>query len=249
METSLHKLTRKVAIVTGASAGYGSGIATKLVEAGCVVYATGRNKDRLEAACMKSGAIPFVADASSAEAWGVLVQKVSSEQGKIDILVNNAGSGGKIGPLDELSPEEACDVLRTNLNSVIFGSQTVVPIMLRNGAGMVVNISSVCARYSWPGWAVYSAAKAGVERFTKSFYAEYRERGIRATTLLPSWGATDFADSSAIDGHPSQQADIKAKCTRPEELGDAVVHICGTPSHLNLLEYSLIPTVQCIEPL
>lgn len=246
---STNPLSEQTAIVTGGSAGYGAGIAAKLVQAGCKVFASGRNEERLKAACAKTGAAPVVADAASPEDWKKLARLVEKESGGVDILVNNAGSGGKIGPLDELNAEQSEQVLRTNLLSVIYGSQAVVPLMLRSGSGLVINVSSVCARYSWPGWAVYSAAKAGVERFTKSFYAEYRERGIRATTLTPSWGVTDFVESSSIDGHPSQQAEIKARCTKPEELGDVVVHLCSTPAHLNVLEYTITPTVQGIEPL
>ena len=242
-------LSSKTAIVTGASAGYGEGIAARLVQAGCKVYATGRNEARLQAACARTGAVPIVADASSPEDWKRLVEKVAGESGSVDILVNNAGSGGQIGPFEALTAAQAGEVLQANLLSTILGAQAVVPFMLKNGSGMVINLSSVCARYSWPGWAVYSAAKAGVERFTKSFYAEYRERGIRATTLTPSWGVTDFVESAAIEGHPSQDKAVKARCTKPEELGDAVVHLCATPAHLNVLEYTLIPTVQGIEPL
>ena len=249
MKNSNQLFSGKIAIVTGASAGYGLGIATRLVQAGCTVYATGRNEETLKEACKKTKAIPVTANASCADDWQRLTAQVIEENGKIDLLVNNAGSGGKIGPFHELTTDEASSVIGSNLLSVILGSHAVVPHMVREKSGSVINVSSVCAHYSWPGWAVYSAAKAGVERFTKSFYAEYRDQGVRATTLTPSWGVTNFVEASAITGHPSQQAEVQAQCTKPEELGDAVVHLFSTPAHLNILDYTIIPTVQAIEPL
>ena len=242
-------LAGATAIVTGASAGYGFGIARQLVAAGCTVLGTGRREERLRKACADSGAIPVVADASSPTDWDKVVNQAVEQCGRIDILVNNAGSGVQVGPFENLTAEQSKQILDSNLLSVVLGSRAVAPVMVKNGSGIIVNVSSVCAQYSWQGWSVYSAAKAGVERFTKSFYVEYREKGLRATTLTPSWGVTEFAHSAAIEGHPSTQPETQEQCTKPEELGDAVVHICATPAHLNLLEYTLIPTVQDFEPM
>lgn len=247
--TTEQDLSGKVAIITGASAGYGLGTAKALVEAGVRVYGTGRNRDRLEKACAETGAIPFVADVCSSGDWQRLLDTVLQDTGRIDILVNNAGAGGRIGAFDALSPEEIHGILETNLTGPILGCRAVLPAMVKAGSGTIINVSSLCSRYSWPGWAVYSVAKAGLERLTKSLYAEYRERGIRVNSLIPSWGATEFLDASNIAGHPVSEPEIRAKCTQPEEFGEAVRHICATPAHLNVLEYSLLPTVQAIEPL
>jgi NADP-dependent 3-hydroxy acid dehydrogenase YdfG len=162
---------------------------------------------------------------------------------------NNAGAAGRIAPTVDLSDEEIVQTLSLNLTSVILGCRRVAPVMSAQGSGTIVNISSVCAKYSWPGWSIYSAAKAGVERFSKGLYLEVRTSGVRVTTLTPSWGATDFCDVSGIGGHPAMDPAVRAKCTHPLELGKIVADIVETPAHLGILELTVVPTVQEIMPL
>jgi short-subunit dehydrogenase len=139
--------------------------------------------------------------------------------------------------------------LSLNLTSVILGCRRAAPVMCRQGSGTIINISSVCAKYSWPGWSIYSAAKAGVERFSKGLYTEVRPHGVRVTTLTPSWGATDFCDASELSGHPSTHSSVRERCTHPLELGKIVADIVATPAHLEILELTVVPTVQDISPL
>jgi short-subunit dehydrogenase len=164
-------------------------------------------------------------------------------------LINNAGAGGRIAPTAEQSDEEIIQTLHLNLTSVILGCRRVAPIMTAQGSGTIVNISSVCAKYSWPGWSIYSAAKAGVERFSKGLYLEVRPSGVRVTVVTPSWGATEFCDNSGIGGHPATDPAVRAKCTHPHELGKIVADIVATPAHLEILEMTVVPTVQEIMPL
>ncbi len=122
--------------------------------------------------------------------------------------------------------------------------------MKKQRSGTIINISSICQKYAWPGWSVYSAAKAGLAKASQSLYLEVREHGVRVTTLLPSWGVTDFAGTTPdLDGAPTNDPEIREKCTKPEELGDVVAHICSLPKHLVALDYTLVPTIQEIMPL
>jgi NADP-dependent 3-hydroxy acid dehydrogenase YdfG len=122
--------------------------------------------------------------------------------------------------------------------------------MKTQGSGTIVNVSSVCQNYAWPGFSVYSAAKAGLAQASRSLYCELREHGVRVTTLIPSWGATEFASvCDDLSEAPSQDPSIRARCTKPAELGEAVLHICNTPPHLEVLEYTLLPMVQEIVPM
>ncbi len=93
---------------------------------------------------------------------------------------------------------------------------------------------------------MYSAAKAGLVQFSNCLYTELREYGIRVTTVIPSWGATNFLASAHLNGFDSK---IKAKTIKPAELGDLIATICALPSHLNVQDVTLWPIVQKIEPL
>jgi len=242
-------VSKPVAIVTGASNGYGSGIAQALVQAEYSVFITARNADKLQAVAQQIGATPIIADVTKPEDWDRVIATVMQEEGRIDVLVNNAGAGGKIAPIEDQSDEEIVQTLLLNLTSVFFGSRRVAQVMRAQKCGTIINISSVCAKYSWPGWTVYSAAKAGVERLSKGLYLELREAGVRVTVLTPSWGATDFGEASGIEDHPSMAPEIRARCTKPIELGKIVVDIVATPPHLEILELTVVPTVQEIMPL
>lgn len=243
------KKNQPAVIVTGASGGYGAGIAETFCQRGYRVWITARNGKKLEEVASRIGATAIVADATSAADWDRVIKTVLDATGRIDALVNNAGAAGRIAPTAELTDEEIVQTLNLNLTSVILGCRRVAPVMSAQGSGTIVNISSVCAKYSWPGWSIYSAAKAGVERFSKGLYLEVRPSGVRVTTLTPSWGATEFCDNSGIGGHPATDPAVRAKCTHPLELGKIVADVVETPAHLEILELTVVPTVQEIMPL
>jgi NADP-dependent 3-hydroxy acid dehydrogenase YdfG len=237
------------AIVTGASSGYGIGIAKVLVQRGHNVFITARSAEKLKTVASQISATAIVADATNSADWDHVVETVMKATGRIDVLVNNAGAGGKIAPIEEQSDDEITQTLMLNLNSVFFGCRRIAPIMRQSKRGTIINISSICAKYSWPGWSVYSAAKAGIERLSKGLYLELREAGVRVTCLTPSWGATEFSQNSEISGHPSLTPEIRAKCTKPEELGEIVANIVATPPNLEIIEMTVVPNVQEISPL
>ncbi|QYY35656.1 SDR family oxidoreductase [Ruficoccus sp. ZRK36] len=236
-------------IVTGGSGGFGAGIAGALSQAGHHVYITGRNHDKLLQVANATGATSVVADVTSPADWDCVIDTVMTERGCIDVLVNNAGAGGRIAPVDEQTDEEIIETINLNLTAVLLGCRRVGKIMKSQHSGYVINVSSICAQYSWSGWSVYSAAKAGVERLSKGLYAELRESGVRVTTLTPSWGATEFGEASSIAGHPTLDPEVRRQCIQPDDMGRLVLHLVSTPSHLNQLELTVLPTVQDISPL
>lgn len=236
----------KTAIVTGGSKGYGFGIAEALKAEGAEVWITSRHQEELERAAAKLGVNAFRADATRAEDWDHLIKEVTSRSGTVDILVNNAGGGIKKAPLIEQSDDEIEASVALNLTAAILGCRRVVPFMKRQSSGTIINVSSVCAREAWPGWSVYSAAKVGLSLFSQCLYLEVQDFGVRVTTLIPSWGETDFLAAAAI---PQRDPDVDKKVTKPRELGDLVVQICELPEHLEILDLTVLPMVQKISPM
>jgi short-subunit dehydrogenase len=118
--------------------------------------------------------------------------------------------------------------------------------MKRQRSGTIVNVSSVCQRQAWPGWSMYSAAKAGLAQLSNCLYTELRPFGVRVTTVIPSWGATQFLDAANLPGRSPEE---DALCIQPEELGDLVVTVCELPAHLALQDLTLWPLIQQVEPL
>lgn len=232
------------AIVTGGGSGYGMGIATVLAAAGAEVWVTGRNREKLFAAAGEIGARAFVADASKGEDWNRLLAEV----GEVDVLVNNAGFGGKIAPLTEHEDSGIAAVIATNLTGAIMGASRVARVMAKRRRGVIVNISSVCALHAWPGWSVYTAAKAGLLKFSHALHAEMRPYGVRVTCLIPSWGQTDFNRASGISG-PSEDPTLAKECISPSQLGKIVADIVALPDHLTVPELVVQPMIQEIIPM
>ncbi len=239
-------LSGKVAVVTGGAKGFGAGITAVLRERGARVWITGRDQSALDRIASDLDVRPIRADVTSPQDWDMVCQSVLAESERVDILVNNAGAGVRIAPLDEMTDEEIQQSISVNLTGAILGCRRVTKIMKQAGGGTIINISSVCQRQAWPGFSVYSAAKAGLGQFSNCLYAELREHGVRVTTLIPSWGSTGFAVAAGLPAHSPEDS---AKCIQPRELGELVATVCELPSHLEIQDLTLWPLVQKVEPL
>ena len=231
-------------LVTGGSDGYGRGIAAVLKNAGAEVWITGRSAAKLEKTAQELGVRTIQADASSGADW----DRVMSETGDFDVLVNNAGFGGKIVPVAEQTDEDIIRTIGTNLTGVILGCRRAAAMMVKRKRGIIINISSVCALYAWPAWSVYTAAKAGVAKFSHGLYTELRPYGVRVSCVTPSWGQTGFNHAANISG-ASENPELAAKCIAPEELGNIIKNIIEQPDHLAIPDVTVQPVIQDISPM
>jgi short-subunit dehydrogenase len=233
-------------IVTGGSRGYGAGIAAAFAAAGSRVWITGRNAAGLESTATRIGATPFVADVADGPAWDGLLAEVLAETGRLDVLVNNAGEGVQIGPAGEQTDEAILRSISSNLTGAMLGCRRAAAIMQRQGSGLIVNIGSACSVHAWAGWGVYSAAKAGLLMFTRCLLAELRPHGVRVTSVLPSWGQTDFTTGAHL---PPRNPEILAQCIAPADLGQLILQTSRMPAHLVTEEIRIWPMVQPIAQL
>ncbi len=232
------------AIVTGGSDGYGKGIAKVLKEAGAQVWITGRNREKLAAAAAELGVSCIAADVASPADWDMVFKTT----GCPDILVNNAGAGGKIAPVAEQSDEDIINTININLTGTILGCRRAAALMSARKSGIIINVSSVCALYAWPAWSVYTAAKAGLSKFSHGLYTELRPFGVRVSCITPSWGQTNFNAAANICG-ASEDPQLASKCIAPEDLGIVVRQIVEQPDHLAVPDITIQPMIQDIQPM
>ncbi|MDY7010430.1 MAG: SDR family oxidoreductase [Planctomycetota bacterium] len=235
-----------VAVVTGGSRGYGAGIAESLKNRGAEVWITGRDDGALKDMAKRLGVRAVRADVTVSDDWDRLFDDILKAAGRLDILVNNAGAGIRIAPVVEQTDDEISRSISVNLTGAILGCRRAAPVMKKQKSGTIVNISSICATEAWPGWAVYSAAKAGMVQFSKCLYAELREAGVRVTNVIPSWGATQFSQSAGI---PQLDEEHQRLAIQPGDIGELVANICLLPSHLEVLDMTILPMIQEIVPL
>ncbi|MBI2301351.1 MAG: SDR family oxidoreductase [Armatimonadetes bacterium] len=178
----------RVALVTGASSGIGAAVALAFGAAGACVavhYHTGRARAE-KLAAMIPEAVAIGADVTDPAAVNALAEAVLARWGRIDILVNNAGQWMEKHPLAECPPELWHAMIDVNLNSVFYACQAVLPAMLRQGSGSIVNIGSVAGHTGGAGGTVpYGAAKAGVHVLTRGLARELAAAGIRVNCVAP----------------------------------------------------------------
>ena len=178
---------RQVAIVTGASAGIGAATARALHAAGYRVFGTYRKPP----ASRVPGVEYLVLDVTSDQSVEALVAQVLDQAGRIDLLVNNAGVG-LIAGAEESSLEQAKSLFEVNLFGLIRVTKAVLPIMRRQRAGRIVNISSVMGLIPAPFMALYGASKHAVEGYSESLDHEVRGSGIRVVLVEPAYTRTSF---------------------------------------------------------
>jgi len=183
--------SRPVALVTGASAGIGEATARALNAAGYRVFGTSRRPP----ATRVSGIEYLVCDVTSDESVAAAIGEVLQQTARIDLLVNNAGVGLVAGA-EESSLEQAKSLFEVNLFGVIRTIKAVLPIMRRQGAGRIVNISSVLGLIPAPFMALYAASKHALEGYSESLDHETRSAGIRVVLVEPAYTRTSF-DSNA----------------------------------------------------
>ena len=187
----MKNLDGKVAIVTGAATGIGYGISKRLANDGANLVMVDLDANIMEQSASEIAARTqevkiSIGDVSEPKTAQEAVNKAINEWGKIDILVNNAGIGGVNGNIWELDVEEMDRVYRTNLRGVFSFCHEVVPHMLENDYGRIVNIASIAGKEGNPRMVPYSSTKAAVIGLTKSIGKELAGTGVLANCVTPA---------------------------------------------------------------
>jgi len=223
-------LKGKVAVISGVGSGFAKATAelfARLDQVGLVMFDI--NEAGLKAtadACGKSGSkvVSFTADVTRPETSVRALKECMGQFGKVDFLINYAGGAVRVAPIEEMDDEVNRRIIDLNLTSTIMSCRTFAPQFRKQGFGKIINVSSACDRRSWPGWSVYSAAKAGVNAFTKCLYTELRPHGIAVTLLVPGGSNTGF--QSAAQGVAKFEWNEEL-AVRPEHFADMVYQTCA----------------------
>ena len=199
------KLQGQVAIVTGASRGVGATSAIALAKAGAALVLTSRDGSQIEAVAkeIRQGggkAIAVPADVSVPEQVEEVVESAIDQLRRVDILVNNAAIAWPIDEVADGDPEEWCYNINVNLLGPFLLAQNVLPLMIEQGYGRIVNVSSGAARMPIAGLSAYCTAKAGLDMFTQVLAKEVAGKGVTANCLYPGMVDTDMqSDIRSVD--------------------------------------------------
>jgi NAD(P)-dependent dehydrogenase (short-subunit alcohol dehydrogenase family) len=223
-------LKGKVAVITGVGSGFGKATAelfAKLDQVGLVLidYNEKALQDTVDV-CQAAGSnvVPLACDVTKSETFDHALQVALEVFGKVDFLINYAGGALKVAPIEEMDDATNRRIIDLNLTSTIMSCRTFTPQFKAQGYGKIINVSSACDRRSWQGWSVYSAAKAGVNAFTKCLYTELRPHGIAVTLLVPGGSNTGF-QAAAVGAAKFEWDEDMA--VRPEHFADMVYQTCA----------------------
>ncbi len=180
----------RATLITGCSSGIGQATALRLHRAGLPVYATARDPEAL-AGLAEQGIKTLRLDVTDEAAAAAAVKQITEEHGAVGVLVNNAGSGVH-GAVEEVPLDSVRGSFETNLFGALRLTQLVLPGMREQGAGRIVNISSILGRFSPPGGALYHATKHAMEAYSDALRLEVARFGVRVSLVEPATVRTQF---------------------------------------------------------
>lgn len=236
MHLSSYDLTGRVAIVTGGARGIGKTTALLLAEAGADVVIAGRRQEPLDdtaaeiAKATGRRCLGVSTDVREATQASALIDRTIAEFGRLDILVNNAGRGTQ-APLRKMPAESWDNDVSLNLNAAFYCTQAAYPHLSASGNGAIVNISSLAGVHGTMGVGAYSAAKAGLQQFTRVAAAEFGPKGVRVNCVAPGMIATENAQRGwakvGFDAMAACQSFPLRRPGRPEEVAQAVLFLAS----------------------
>ena len=229
-------LNNKTAVITGASKGIGKAIALSLAGAGVKVVLAARHRKDLESVEKEIRAhggesLVVRADVSKETDVERLFDKAIHAFEKVDILVNNAGYG-IFSKVADTSVKDFDGMMNVNLRGVFLCCKGILPAMIRQKGGAIINIASLAGKNSFVGGATYSATKWGLLGFSRSLMLEVREVNIRVVAICPGSVNTSFSDHSKDS----------EKIIQPQDVADTVLFALTMPARSNVSEIDIRPT-------
>lgn len=240
----MQDLKGKVAWITGAGSGIGEGTALAYGAAGMRLVLSGRREKELQAVADKVAAAGgsarvAVLDVTDVKAVQAVADGITQQEGRLDVLVNSAGLNVRERNWQHLSTAGWDQVLRIDLDGTFYCCHAALPMMRKQGEGLIINVSS------WAGKHVgvmtgpaYSAAKFGVNAMTESLNIEHGLHGIRATAVCPGEVATPILDKRPIP----VSAEDRAKMVQPDDCGELMLFLARLPKHVCINDLTISPT-------
>jgi short-subunit dehydrogenase len=228
---SANSSSNPVAIITGASSGIGRATALALAKRGYVVALAARRVELLEqlaGECKRLSSQPAIViptDVASSQQVGAMVQTVMDQFGKIDVLVNNAGYG-LFSMVHDTTDEQMRRIFDVNYFGLFYGCQAVAPIMMRQRAGHILNVSSVIGKRGTPFHGAYCATKFAIAGLTESMRVEMKPYNVRVTLVCPGLTQTEFFDQSGGATAKTSFAKFK-KMMSAQAVGDKLASVIG----------------------
>lgn len=237
-----------IALVTGASSGFGQAICRKLIDDGYKVIGVARRSDKLQKLAEELGtnfcALPL--DVTKKDAVESILLQLPKEFQPIDILINNAGLALGLEPAYQANYEDWETMVQTNIVGLIHLTHHLLPGMVERNFGYIINLGSVAGTYAYKGGNVYGATKAFVKQFSANLRTDLLGKKIRVTNIEPGLcGGTEFSNVR-FHGNNEQAAAVYegVDYITPEDIANTVSWLVNTPTHFNVNALEIMPVAQ-----
>jgi 3-hydroxy acid dehydrogenase/malonic semialdehyde reductase len=240
--------------ITGASSGFGEGCARRFAKEGWQLVLVARRLERLELLQKELGGkekIHIVSlDVQHETAVKKAVDELPEKFRKIDVLVNNAGLALGLEPSQAASMEDWEKMVDTNIKGLLFCTRSLLPGMVKQNSGHIINLGSIAGDWPYPGGNVYGATKAFVAQFSRNLRADLLGTKIRVTNIEPGLAETEF--SLVRFKGDSKRAKGVYKGIHPltaEDIAEIVFWVTNLPKHVNINRVEVMPAGQAWGPL
>ncbi|KAE9533708.1 NAD(P)-dependent oxidoreductase [Ursidibacter arcticus] len=243
----------KIALVTGATAGFGSAICKTLISAGYKVIGTGRRAERLSALQAELGEhfLPLAFDVSDLQQTEQALNNRPDEWKNVDLLVNNAGLALGLEPAHQAELSDWYQMIDTNIKGLVSVTRLILPEMVARNSGHIINLGSIAGNYPYPGGNVYGGTKAFVKQFSLNLRADLAGTAIRVSNVEPGLcGGTEFSNVR-FKGDDEKAAKLyeNVQYVSPEDIANIVLWLNQQPPHVNINRIEVMPTAQTFSPL
>ena len=233
------RLKDKTTIVTGAGSGFGKGIAMRFAKEGARVGVVDINAEaaREVASQIGNSAFAMEADVSIEGDVSKMVQEALDRWGQLDILVNNAGTTHRNQPMTEVTEEEYERIFAVNVKSVYLGAKHVVPVMKKQGFGVILNVASTAGVRPRPGLVWYNTSKGAMMTATKAMAIELAGEKIRVNAINPVAGETGMLHLFMGEDTPEKRAQFISsiplgRLSLPEDMANAALFLCSDEAEM-----------------
>ncbi|HTB06771.1 MAG TPA: SDR family oxidoreductase, partial [Bacteroidia bacterium] len=242
---------KKIALITGATAGFGEAIAHELASHNYNIIITGRRKDRLQKIQKEletnhgAEVLALNFDVRKLDEVKKNLSALPEKWQQIDVLVNNAGLASGLSSIQEGDTEDWEKMIDTNVKGLLFVTRTISPFMIKNKKGHIINIGSVAGKEVYANGNVYCATKHAVDALTKAMRIDLLQHGIKVTGICPGMAETEF---SLVRYHGDE---AKAKnvykgidALTAKDIAEVVYFAVSRPAHVNISDVVITPTQQ-----
>ena len=233
------RLKDKTAIVTGAGSGFGKGIAMRFAKEGARVGVIDINAEAAREVASKIGNSAFAMEADVSIDGDVsrMVQEALDRWGQLDILVNNAGTTHRNQPMTEVTEEEYERIFAVNVKSVYLSARHFVPVMKKQGFGVILNVASTAGVRPRPGLVWYNTSKGAMMTATKAMAIELAGEKIRVNAINPVAGETGMLHLFMGEDTPEKRAQFISsiplgRLSLPEDMANAALFLCSDEAEM-----------------